>query len=72
MSEDIRFVLDEKTIEKLHAYGELLEKEPAVMLDEALRLYFDTQDKLLLEQGMTEIDPQTDLGFDEFWEGFED
>ncbi len=68
MNDNINFVLDAETVEKLVAYGELLEKETSTMIHEALQLYFAAEEKRLLEQKLSEKDPMTDLSFDEFWD----
>ncbi len=68
MNNDINFVLDAETVEKLAAYGELLEKDASTMINEALQLYFAAEEKRLLEKKLAEKDPMTDLSFDEFWD----
>lgn len=68
MTNDINFVLDAETVEKLAAYGELLEKDASTMINEALQLYFAAEEKRLLEQKLAEKDPLTNLSFDEFWD----
>lgn len=68
MDDDIRFELDRETAEKLHAFGELLKKDHNTMLEEALQLYFDTQEKILQENGVSKKDSMTNLSFDEFWD----
>ena len=69
MNNGIPFVLDAATVEKLHVFSELLEKDTATMLQEALQDYFQKEEKRLLEKKLAEKDPMTDLGFDEFWDG---
>lgn len=68
MTNNINFVLDAEIVEKLAAYGELLEKDASTMINEALQLYFAAEEKRLLEQKLAEKDPLTDLSFDEFWD----
>lgn len=68
MTNDINFVLDAETVEKLAAYGELLDKDASTMINEALQLYFAAEEKRLLEQKLAEKDPMTNLSFDEFWD----
>jgi len=67
MSQDFKFELSAEMMEKLEAYGALLEKDSSTMLNEALNQYFADEEKRLLEQRMNEKDPDTDIGFDEFW-----
>lgn len=59
--------LDKQTAEKLVAYAQILEKSPQMVLKEALESYFAQADKMILEKNMQEKDPDTDIGFDEFW-----
>ena len=69
MRGEIKFVLDRETFEALQTYSVLLQKEPAQMIKEALRGYFDAAEKQLLQNAAQERDPMTDLDFDEFWDG---
>jgi predicted transcriptional regulator len=69
VSGEISFVLDSATAEKLSVFGGLLGKENSAMLREALQDYFAKEEKRLLEKKLSEKDPLTDLGFDEFWDG---
>jgi len=41
------------------------------MLDEALQLYFDTVRKQMLEKNFEDENMETNLDFDEFWDGVE-
>jgi predicted transcriptional regulator len=68
MSDSLSIVLKAKTVEKLQAYAELLNKEPNTIINEALEDYFTQADKAILEKSMQEKDPDTDIGFDEFWD----
>lgn len=68
---DIRFVLDAATMESLEAYTVLLKKDASTIVHEALKLYFETAQKRLLEDAMTEKDAMTDLSYDEFWDGMD-
>jgi len=67
MSQAFKFELSPEMMEKLEAYGALLEKDSSTMLTEALNQYFADEEKRLLEKRMNEKDPDTDIGFDEFW-----
>jgi len=69
MDGEIKFVLDQEMVEALQTYSVLLQKEPAQMIKEALRGYFDAAEKQLLQNAAQERDPMTDLDFDEFWDG---
>ncbi len=63
MDNDINFVLDTQTSEKLAAFGELLKKDTQTMINEALEQYFEAREEELAQQ-----DPMTNLSFDEFWD----
>ena len=66
-----RLSLDEQMLEKLEAYAQILEKKPETIVKEALENYFQQADKMILEKSMQEKDPDTDIGFDEFWDDFD-
>lgn len=63
-----KLLIDEQLKEKLDAYAQLLEKKPVTIIKEALENYFQQADKRILEKNMQEKDPDTDIGFDEFWD----
>jgi hypothetical protein len=59
----------ESTVENLQLYSELLGKDVNTMLEEALELYFETQQKMLLEKNLENENMMTNLDYDEFWDG---
>lgn len=69
MDNDIKFTLDADTVDKLAAFGELLDKDVSTMINEALQLYFETAEEKLAEKDAAERDAMTNLSFDEFWDG---
>ena len=71
MSGDIQFVLDSETVEQLHTYSELLNKDTSTILKEALQVYFKATEKRLLEKSQNEQDAMTNLDFNEFWDDVE-
>lgn len=75
MSSDIDFILkvslNSETVEKLHAFSELLDKDTTTILQEALQQYFEREEKRLLEKKLSEKDPMTNFDFDEFWDGID-
>lgn len=68
MNSDIEFILTSETVEKLHAFSELLDKDATTILQEALQQYFEREEKQLMEKKLSEKDPMTNLDFDEFWD----
>ncbi|UFH60043.1 hypothetical protein [Sulfurovum mangrovi] len=59
----------ESTVENLKLYSELLGKDVNTMLEEALELYFEAQQKMLLEKNLENENMMTNLDYDEFWDG---
>jgi hypothetical protein len=69
MADEIHFSLTKEMIEELKLFKELLHKEYDTMLREALELYFDTQRKRMLEKNLEDENMETNLDYDEFWDG---
>ncbi len=63
------FKLDSKTIETLLEYSELLKRPPEILIKEALEEYFVKIEKEFMQKGLEEQHSQTNLSFDEFWDG---
>jgi len=61
--------ISQSDFESINYYAERLKKEPDAIVHEALKLYFEAQEKLFEEQGI--LDKDTKLDFDEFWDGIE-
>lgn len=71
MDKTIKLELKEEKLERLELYAELLKKDMNTMLDEALELYFHTEEEKLLEKNQNDENALTNLDYDEFWEGVE-
>lgn len=69
MQEDLMIELKHSTVENLQLYSELLGKDVNRMLEEALELYFEAQQKRLLEKNLDNENMMTNLDYDEFWDG---
>ncbi|AKF25243.1 hypothetical protein YH65_07440 [Sulfurovum lithotrophicum] len=69
--EQIEISLRQDTVDNLQAFSELLGKDINMMLEEALRHYFEEEQKKLIEKGIEEDASMTNLDYDEFWEGVE-
>jgi len=63
------FKLQPDVAEELLVYSELLKKDPSAILNEALQLYFENEQKKLLEKNINDESAMTNLDFDEFWGG---
>ena len=55
--------------ENLTNFKEILKKDESKMINEALELYFETEQKKLLEKNIEDENVLTNLDFDEFWDG---
>jgi len=69
MQEDLMIELKHSTVENLQLYSELLGKDVNRMLEEALELYFEAQQKRLQEKNLDNENMMTNLDYDEFWDG---
>jgi len=68
MNNNLSFTLDGETLDKLESFSELLQKEPSLILKEALLLYFSNEERKLAEKSQSDQDAMTNLDFDEFWD----
>jgi len=66
MKEIINLQLTPENINKLEQFSQILHKDMSTMLNEALRLYFENEEKKLT---LEEDHANTNLDFDEFWDG---
>ena len=55
-------------LENLETFAEILKKDMNTMFNEALKLYFENEQKKLLEKSIGDESAMTNLDFDEFWE----
>ncbi|MGM0624119.1 MAG: hypothetical protein ACQESH_08905 [Campylobacterota bacterium] len=65
--QSLEFTLNHEQLQKIELYAKLLHKDSNTLINEALELYFQAQDELLQQQQGLE----TNLDYDEFWEGVE-
>jgi len=65
----MEFKLDSKYIESIKEYSELLNKEPSIIIKEALDDYFAKIQKELLENNLEQESALTTFSYDEFWDG---
>ncbi len=67
----INFELKASVVEELQIFSKLLKKDPNMILNEALQLYFESEQKKLLEKNLDDENAMTNLDFDEFWDGMD-
>ena len=63
--------LTQENYENLENFAQILKKDASQMINEALELYFQEEQKKLLEKNLADENAMTNLDFDEFWEGVE-
>ena len=61
--------INQDNYENLENFKEILKKDESTMINEALELYFDEQQKGLLEKKLEDENAMTNLDYDEFWDG---
>jgi hypothetical protein len=69
MDNEIHFLLHPDKVEELKLFSEILKKDYNTILNEALELYFDASRKRMLEKNFEDENMETNLDFDEFWDG---
>ncbi len=53
--------------ENLENFSEILKKDKSTIINEALELFFEQEQKKLLEKNLADENALTNLDFDEFW-----
>ncbi|MGB5506948.1 MAG: hypothetical protein WBM70_09695 [Sulfurovum sp.] len=68
MEQHIKIEFKQSTVENLHLFSEMLNKDVNSMIEEALEQYFDSEQKKLMEKNINDDNAMTNLDFDEFWD----
>ena len=68
MNDNINFKLNSNTIENLNVFSEILKKDYSTMLNEALELYFETEQEKLMQKNKADENAMTNLDYNEFWD----
>ena len=63
--------INAENYENLTIFKEILKKDESTMINEALELYFQEEQKKLLEKNIADENAMTNLSFDEFWDDVE-
>ena len=71
MKDTINLQFKQSTIDDLIGFSELLNKDVNVIIEEALELYYENEQKKLMEKGIDEDASMTNLDYDEFWDGLD-
>lgn len=67
MEQNIRIEFKQSTVESLHAFSGILDKDINTILEEALEQYFVSEQQKLMEKNQQDDSAMTNLDFDEFW-----
>jgi len=65
----MNFTLKTDTIENLKLYSQMLNKSVDEIIEEALEEYFASAEEKLLKDTIEKENAQTNLSFNEFWDG---
>ena len=65
------FRLREETFEELASFAEMEGRPVDAIVQEALEAWFDARHKEMLEKNLADENAQTNLSYDEFWDGVE-
>jgi len=67
----MNITINQDNYENLSNFKEMLQKDESQMINEALELYFETEQKKLLEKNLEDENAMTNLSYDEFWDGID-
>lgn len=71
MKDTIHIQFKQSTVDELISFSEILNKDVNTILEEALRDYFDKEQKKIVEKMIKEEADVTTLDYDEFWDGLD-
>jgi len=60
-------IINQSNSENLENFSEILKKDKNSIINEALELFFEEEQKKLLEKNIADENALTNLDFDEFW-----
>ncbi|WP_297440220.1 hypothetical protein [Sulfurimonas sp.] len=65
----MKITITDDNLQNLEAFTQILKKDESTIINEALELYFQEEQKKLLEKNIADENALTNLDFDEFWDG---
>lgn len=65
----MQITINEYNLQNLETFTQILKKDESALINDALELYFEEQQKKLLEKNLADENALTNLDYDEFWEG---
>jgi hypothetical protein len=63
--------INEYNLENLEIFKEILKLDESQIINQALELYFENEQKKLLEKSIADENALTNLSYDEFWQDVE-
>ena len=67
----MNITINQENFQQLETFKEILKKDESTLINEALEVYFQAQQKLLLEKNLDNENALTNLSYDEFWDDIE-
>jgi hypothetical protein len=64
-------IINEDNLDNMDSFKEILKKDESTIINEALEVYFQAQQKILLEKNLDNENAMTNLSYDEFWDDIE-
>ena len=61
-------IINEDNLDNMDSFKEILKKDESTIINEALEVYFQAQQKILLEKNLDNENAMTNLSYDEFWD----
>jgi hypothetical protein len=65
----MKITITDDNLQNLEAFTQILKKDESTIINEALELYFQEEQKKLLEKSIADENAMTNLDYDEFWDG---
>jgi len=67
----MEITINDYNMQNLQTFSELKKKDISFLINEALELYFEEEQRKLLEKNLENENAMTNLDFDEFWDDVE-
>jgi hypothetical protein len=65
----MQITINDCNLQNLETFTQILKKDESTLINEALELFFQEQQKKLLEKNIEDENALTNLNYDEFWDG---
>ena len=65
----MQITINEYNLQNLETFMQILKKDESSIINEALELYFQEEQRKLLEKNIEDENALTNLNYDEFWDG---